>query len=239
MDKVVRKNGCWLILTHKSYFITSYKNKSVRGAKIVYEMTRGTLPTDYVLDCLCVNKNCINPDHWAKRHKNAPENYPFNYDDIFMDRLMQKVTINERGCWLVNQSLDEDGYHITSYRGKAERAHKKVYELVNGNIPNNLVCDHYYCDTRNCVNPDHIMITTSKANIQRGISYNRTKTHCKQGHEFTEQNTWYEHNGSRHCRKCMYEANKRWRPKRKEWQQKNKDKLDDYYLKQQMKRKIH
>ena len=152
-----------------------------------------------------------------------------------MERLMQKVTINEHGCWLVNQSLDEDGYHVTSYKGKSVRCHRKVYELVNGDIADNLVCDHYYCNTRNCVNPDHIMVTTSKENTQRGISYNREKTHCKQGHEFTSENTWYEHNGSRHCRKCMYESNKRWRPKRKDWQRKNKDKLHKYYLRQKEK----
>ncbi len=236
MSKVVKENGCWLIPTHKSYYIVTYKNKSVRGAKIVYEMTKGKLPPDYVLECMCLKKNCIHPDHWEKHHKNSPENYPFNYDDIFMKRLMEKVTINENGCWLVNQSLDPDGYHITSYKGKSQRCHRIVYELTHGKIPDDLVCDHYHCDTRNCMNPDHMMITTSKENTQRGISYNRNKTHCIKGHEFTEQNTWYEHNGYRHCRKCRYESNKRWRPKRQEWQQKNKDKLHEYYIKQQVKK---
>ena len=36
----------------------------------------------------------------------------------------------------------------------------------------------------------------------RGKGHNRLKTHCKNGHEFTEENTWIEKTGARHCRTC-------------------------------------
>lgn len=47
-------------------------------------------------------------------------------------------------------------------------------------------------------------------NIARGEKhYNRKKTHCKHGHEFTDENT-YMHNSIRYCRTCTRATNRRW-----------------------------
>lgn len=40
---------------------------------------------------------------------------------------------------------------------------------------------------------------------------NRDKTHCKHGHEFTPANTIIRPNGSRNCRACMGEAQRRYK----------------------------
>lgn len=37
--------------------------------------------------------------------------------------------------------------------------------------------------------------------------YNRNKTHCKHGHEYTPENTYYKKNGGRDCRTCQKIAN--------------------------------
>ncbi len=236
LSKIVEKtqNECWLTNHNNTYHIISYKNKSVRTARAIYEILKTKIPQDNCLDCLCRNKACINPAHWKHRHKNSPENYPSNYDDIFLENLVKKIEGNKGGCWLINQSLDEDGYCILSYKGKPCRAHRKIYELVKGNIPSFMVCDHL-CNNRNCVNPDHIEIKTNKENIQRGISHNGTKTHCPQGHPYTEENT-YRHKGGRHCRECRHISNKKFIPPNQDWQRKNKDKLHGYYLKQKEKK---
>ncbi len=35
------------------------------------------------------------------------------------------------------------------------------------------------------------------------FSWNGRKKKCKRGHEFTEENTYYDKKGFRHCKTCM------------------------------------
>ncbi len=107
---------------------------------------------------------------------------------IFVERLRAKSTTNEKGCWLINTSLDKDGYHVASYRGKAVRAHKKMFIILKGEIPEGMVIDHL-CRNRNCCNPEHLEAVSIRENILRGESGNGKKTHCPQGHEYTPENT--------------------------------------------------
>lgn len=48
-----------------------------------------------------------------------------------------------------------------------------------------------------------------------GIHYNRAKTHCKWGHEFTPTNTRIDKHGYRWCRKCASRAMREWYQKKK------------------------
>lgn len=43
------------------------------------------------------------------------------------------------------------------------------------------------------------------------IANRRPKTHCKHGHEFTEENTYRDPSGERHCRTCKRAAHRRWK----------------------------
>ena len=45
--------------------------------------------------------------------------------------------------------------------------------------------------------------------------YNRNKTHCKQGHEFTPENTYFKKAGGRECRACQKIANLKYLAKKK------------------------
>lgn len=63
--------------------------------------------------------------------------------------------------------------------------------------------DHL-CRIRNCVNPLHLEPVDHSTNIARGG--NAAKTHCKQGHEFTEKNIIHAKLG-RECRTCKYARN--------------------------------
>ena len=38
--------------------------------------------------------------------------------------------------------------------------------------------------------------------VRHGRSVNANKTHCKRGHEFTDDNTYRKANGARECRRC-------------------------------------
>lgn len=114
------------------------------------------------------------------------------------------------GCWLWMGNIGKAGYG-TIFDVKVRRAHRVAYELFKGPIPDGLVLDHL-CRVRCCVNPDHLEPVTDRENIKRGLATisaaqvaawakKLARTHCKWGHEFTEENTSRRDN-YRLCRAC-------------------------------------
>lgn len=93
-------------------------------------------------------------------------------------------------CWEWLGGKCSDGYGSCS---GGNGAHRRSYELVIGNIPDNLELDHL-CRNRSCVNPYHLEAVTHKVNTQRGL----TKTVCKRGHPRTPENLTRNR-----CRECM------------------------------------
>jgi hypothetical protein len=129
------------------------------------------------------------------------------------------------GCWLWTGSIHQFGYGMISMlrtdgtRGSSGRrpyrsalAHRVVYELYRGKIADGLVLDHL-CRNPACVNPDHLEQVTQLVNIRRGDfktnHFNRLKTHCTHGHEFTPENTYIDGVRSwRNCRTCWRERDR-------------------------------
>lgn len=109
------------------------------------------------------------------------------------------------GCWLWEKSVTRDNYARCRWRGFI-RAHRLSYEAFKGTIPNGLQIDHL-CRQTCCVNPAHLEAVTGKINTERGSV--AQKTHCKHGHEFTQQNTLRRNNGTRSCRACIHTRNNR------------------------------
>jgi hypothetical protein len=71
-------------------------------------------------------------------------------------------------------------------------AHRIVYELERGSIPDGFQIDHL-CRNRGCVNPAHLEAVTQRTNILRGTGFsarNARKTHCPQGHALTPDNVY-------------------------------------------------
>lgn len=106
-------------------------------------------------------------------------------------------------CWEWMGQQDGKGY--SKFRHSAGTlAHRFVYELCNGVIPDGLVLDHL-CRNRWCVNPMHLEPVTNHENIMRGsglAAANAAKTHCIRGHEFTPENTVLVPSG-RNCLACQ------------------------------------
>jgi len=48
-----------------------------------------------------------------------------------------------------------------------------------------------------------------ESGLRRGAFLNRDKTHCRNGHEFTVENTYVNRRGSRECRACRRNAHRR------------------------------
>lgn len=128
-----------------------------------------------------------------------------------LDRIEQKsIPEPNSGCWIWIGDLNKNGYASLYFEGKTRRAHRILYEHVNGPVPTGLVLDHK-CRVRCCVNPDHLEAVTQKINVLRGIgptSVNAAKTHCVHGHPFEGENLKYKGTW-RACRICDLASKKR------------------------------
>lgn len=116
-------------------------------------------------------------------------------------------------CWLWLGDKNENGYGRISINGKSVKAHRFSYESIVGPIPPGLTLDHI-CKVRNCVNPAHLRPMTLRENVLCGDGIgvrNGKKTHCKNGHEFSQENTFLRNKrGYRSCRTCMKRSTKKW-----------------------------
>ena len=128
--------------------------------------------------------------------------------EIDYERFMSKV-IKTDTCWLWNASKNYKDYgnFSTTINGKTKtyRAHRYIYEYVNGPIPESLVVCHT-CDTPRCVNPDHLWLGTVSDNAMDAVNKKRhgmtKKTHCPKGHEYTPENIYTRANRARFAREC-------------------------------------
>ena len=114
-------------------------------------------------------------------------------------RLEDNIEIDSNGCWLWLKCKDRGGYGQIWFNGKRRLTHRISYELYVGPIPEGLQIDHL-CRVRACCNPLHLEPVTSAENNRRGEPANRT--HCPQGHEYSEENT-YIYENTRNCRVCQ------------------------------------
>lgn len=109
-------------------------------------------------------------------------------------------------CWNWLGARNVSGYgKFWTIDGRTVRPHRWAYEHEVGPIPDGLQLDHL-CRNRGCVRPDHLEAVTSKVNTSRGG--NAQKTHCRNGHEYTPENTYQippcpsVPHGGRGCKTC-------------------------------------
>lgn len=137
-----------------------------------------------------------------------------DWETRFWDKVL--IPSDESACWLWTAGGGADGYGRFWLDGRMVLAHRVAYALTVGPIPEDegsasaIISDHV-CRNRRCVNPSHIDLVTRAENTRRGDggAWQRRKTHCKHGHEFTDENTIRRgvHRVCRACKTAYYKAN--------------------------------
>jgi hypothetical protein len=140
-----------------------------------------------------------------------PEKY--GLDDSNVDRFWSLVDKDgSGGCWLWTGGLTQKGYgrfYLGDFGPPDGRfavnrlAHRLAYDWEVGGLPEyhprGLQIDHL-CRVRNCVNPEHMELVTSRENSARGETWiwRQRLTHCPNGHP-------YDLAGNRRCDVCFRE----------------------------------
>ena len=124
--------------------------------------------------------------------------------------LITKTIPNRNGCriWTGTKSgKDWRAYGYLFVVGRPKRKtmgiHRFVYDKFVEKVKSDMNIDHK-CRNRLCINPQHLRQVTHRENCLCGNSLwaiNYKKTHCKNLHKFTDENTKY--NGVyRSCKTC-------------------------------------
>jgi hypothetical protein len=115
------------------------------------------------------------------------------------------VSKQENGCWLWIAGTDGQGYGVCKNEsGRKVLAHRRAYALLKGGLSSKIILHHKkeICSSTLCINPDHLEKHTHSSHPDGAVAWQRNKTHCKNGHPFNEENTYYPLRGGRACRTC-------------------------------------
>lgn len=90
------------------------------------------------------------------------------------------------GCWEWSGKRTR-GYGYFSLKEKGFRAHRWIYQLIHGPLPDDLVVRHK-CDNPSCVNPRHLTAGTPKDNKRDQIVRGRMPDRAGSKHPMAKLN---------------------------------------------------
>lgn len=130
-----------------------------------------------------------------------------------MSALVEKISVrlvrSDTNCWVWQGAKVRNGYGVVMAPGerRLHYTHRVMFEDEHGPIPPGMQIDHL-CRNRACCNPAHLEAVTPAENSRRGISPQAAKArrnqkpHCRHGHAFTPENSYFDPAGNRSCREC-------------------------------------
>lgn len=91
-----------------------------------------------------------------------------------MKRFWTKVDKSDSGsCWEWTAAKNPNGYGMFNYKRKMQLAHRVVWQITNGPIPQG-GCILHSCDNPGCVNPQHLRVGTQDENMKDMSRKNRS-----------------------------------------------------------------
>lgn len=129
-------------------------------------------------------------------------------------RIASRITVNPAtGCWEYKGWRIKGGYMLVFWEGRKQAAHRVVFTLLAGPIPEGLTLDHveaWGCRSKACCLPSHLEPVTQAENNRRRVPPAR----CPKDHEYTPENTYIDSSGRRRCKKCVRKHANDWRRRR-------------------------
>lgn len=139
-------------------------------------------------------KDTQNPDR-------VPPHDPVTRGDATAYAFASRLVRTADGCWEWRGALSK-GYGSLRVDGRVEYAHRYLWQLINGPVPEGLELDHI-CRNPACVRPTHLEAVTHHENLRRGMvpwAVTARTGQCKRGHSMAD--AYLQANGKRRCRTC-------------------------------------
>jgi hypothetical protein len=109
--------------------------------------------------------------HYARWRRNGGPAIRVTGYGLPLAQRIERFFARGEGCWLWTGNTS-DGYGQIKTSGAMRYAHKVMYEMQIGPVPEGLFLDHI-CHVRNCVRPDHLRVVTTKQNLENLAGANR------------------------------------------------------------------
>jgi hypothetical protein len=163
---IVDENGCWIWQAGKrdGYGRYHFNDQWIQAHRYAYEKLRDKVPDGMLLDHLCRNRPCVNPDH------------------------LEVVTLQE------NINRGQSPFILNKRKTHCKHGHE--FNKENTAIGKNGYRKCIPCHRRRALEHMH------NKKLGKTKVHNSFRTHCKNGHEYSEDNTKLNKSGTRICRTC-------------------------------------